>query len=591
MRHWYLFIPGLALVMVLVSLNGVLGTPRGLRTPEPLSETTLVESPPEVDLPADPVSCPGLADLLRPRISRIASRAVRFRSQESRRIYKDLRRFYENREYEPAWILGSGEFPMAANLLEKIRRGTEHGLNPEHYPVAEIESTLGRQSETDPSALVETDIILSHLFLTFASHLSRGRVNPKELETPWHLKRESKDLAAALEEGLATADIEQVLDDLAPKTTAYLALGQALQKLREESAEGWPQVGDTLATNRGFSLHEVSRYLKAVGDLPLGPDPVSLHRDSVLIEGVRVFQTRQGLDPDGIIGPMTLAEMQISVKQRVQTLIVNMERHRWIPEDMGSHVLVNVPKFELEVRNGETAAMKMQVITGTKRTPTPVFADQIEFMEINPQWHVPRSIATEEILPKILEDPGYLTAKNFTVLDVSTGMVIHPDSVTWAEVDSSNSSYRFRQEPGGGNPLGAIKFLFPNPFSVYLHDTSNPQLFDRTERAFSHGCVRIEKPMSFAEFLMQEDPKWSREQIETVAQSGKRRWVKLPSPVPVYLVYLTAGIEAEGKIGFRRDIYGRDATLADALNEYRSPYQTPPPPPEPDQELANSGIE
>jgi murein L,D-transpeptidase YcbB/YkuD len=297
--------------------------------------------------------------------------------------------------------------------------------------------------------------------------------------------------------------------------------------------------------------------------------------DDILAAGVANFQRRNGLTPDGVIGPKTIAQMRVTAAQRVRTVILNLERWRWLPDTLAvRHVMVNIPSYDLEVREDGRVVLAMRVITGTKDTPTPFFQESIRHLEINPAWHVPESIASAEILPKVQLDSDYLLSENISVFDTA-GKRVDPEQVEWKSLDAASLPYRFRQEPGAENPLGSIKFLFPNQWSVYLHDTPNTKLFKKDYRALSHGCIRIERPLDMAEYLLRGQTSWTKEDLVEFVKSGKRRWIDLKNPMPIYIVHFTAFSEPDGSLDFRPDLYGRDALLENAMRSYVSAW-TPP---------------
>lgn len=499
-------------------------------------------------------------------------------SRETRLTWNDLVRFYRGRGYEPAW-LSRGRYPMARDLLDAVAGAEDHGLDLAAYPLGELSRALDENVPGEIENKLEFDVFLTHLFLTYGRHLGQGRIDPTSLEDEeWHLPRNRFDYAGTLQNALVANQVGAALAALAPHDPEYRALQMELARLREDSVRGWPEIpkmrkaalGDTAS-----GLREVRVFLGTVGDLPPGPAADPEVFDPQLEQGVQAFQRHHGLKADGVIGPHTLAQMRVPPAERLRTVLYNLERRRWMPRSLGTdYAYVNVPNYELRIFEGGETALVLRTITGAKDTPTPTFQDEIEYMELNPDWHVPMSIASEELLPKIQEDPAYLASQNIDVLDAE-GAVVHPDSISWTGVLPESLGYRFRQAPGSLNPLGSIKFLFPNPYSVYLHDTNNTRLFEREDRALSHGCVRTEKPLTLATYLLRNDPRWPREEIEAKVQTGKRSQIRLQKPLPIVLVYLTAFLEEDGKVGYRQDVYERDARLGEALAEYRSPYQLP----------------
>ena len=248
-----------------------------------------------------------------------------------------------------------------------------------------------------------------------------------------------------------------------------------------------------------------------------------------------------------------------------------MERWRWLPRDRGAtHIVVNIPAFRLDVWEGDQVALSMRVVVGKKDTPTPIFHDAMTHVVFSPYWNVPPTIAKGETLPSALEDPSFLQRTNMEVLD-ARGQVVNPDTIDAGRA----SDYRFRQRPGSGNALGLVKFMFPNEFNVYLHDTPADSLFARASRSFSHGCVRVEEPQALAEYLLKDRAEWTRETIAAAMHAGEERTVTLREPVPVYIGYWTVDVTHDGKAAFMPDVYGLDARQAAALSERRA-RATPP---------------
>jgi len=281
--------------------------------------------------------------------------------------------------------------------------------------------------------------------------------------------------------------------------------------------------------------------------------------DEELMDAIKQFQREHGLNEDGIPGTETLAAMNVPLSERVRQLELNLERWRWLPEQLGeTHVLVNVPTFELTAVEAGQTALKMRVVTGTQRTPTPIFHSAIETVVLSPYWNVPRSILQGEVRPGLAKDPGYLRRKNMEVL--RNGKLVDLGSVSLKD-----PSVRVRQRPGPGNSLGNVKFLFPNEFNVYLHDTPSDSLFARAERSLSHGCVRLEKPFEMARWVLQHDPEWTDENIQAAMDSGRERHVRLATQIPVYIVYQTAWVNDDGMLVFAKDLYGHDSRQAQTL--------------------------
>ena len=310
--------------------------------------------------------------------------------------------------------------------------------------------------------------------------------------------------------------------------------------------------------------------LQLTGDLAADAQghPQSRYDDDVH-RAVRRFQQRHGLPANGIVDEQTRAVLNIPVQERIRQILANLERARWLPDDLGDpHVLVNLADFALHVTERGRDVLRMRVVIGDPETITPVFSDKISYIEINPYWNVPRSIAVKEKLPVLKRNPGALKAQNIRLLGPG-GEEIDPATINWSAVNANNFNYRLRQDPGERNALGRIKFMFPNPYGVYLHDTPSRALFRRQVRAFSHGCIRIEKPIELATFLLRDKEGWGRARIlQTIAQ-GNNRAIVLRNPVSVHLVYLTAWLDGEGETQFRDDHYNLDAPLVAAVDAAR----------------------
>jgi murein L,D-transpeptidase YcbB/YkuD len=275
------------------------------------------------------------------------------------------------------------------------------------------------------------------------------------------------------------------------------------------------------------------------------------------------------LDPDGAVGAGTLEAINVSSEDRVRQLEVNLERWRWLPEDLGSrHILVNIAGFSVFVVEGEARVMEIRAVVGRQYRQTPVFSSRMTYLVLSPFWHVPPTIAALDKLPEIKKDPGYVAAQRMVLLDASTNQPVNVLSVDWDAMTGSafNQEYRLRQDPGPNNALGDVKFMFPNPHNVYLHDTPSRELFARAERGFSSGCIRVEHPLELAEYLLKGDPRWTREGIRAAVDRRVETTVTLPEPIPVHIQYWTAWVGEGGELNFRRDLYSRDASVREALS-------------------------
>ena len=492
---------------------------------------------------------------------------------------KVLPRFYRQRGYTLAWTTRQGPSPQADALVAAIAGAEQEGLRSRDYQIDIIEPMMAdlRKSWSEgvvPTAglRVDLDLLLTDAFLVYGSHLLSGRVDPEKIYNEWFAAKRYQDLSKVLQVALETGSVGETLQSLRPKHRGYERLKQALARYRDLEAQGpWPAVpdGPNLAKgDRGERVAALRKALLASGDLPPGAEPAGDLFDEPLGEAVVKFQKRNGLEADGTVGRATRRALNTPPEGRIRQLELNLERWRWLPADLGRrHVSVNIAAYALEVVEDEQTVLSMKVVVGKNYLRTPVFSGKMTYVEINPYWNVPESIALEEILPKVRKNPGYLKKEKIRVFSVSKGKAteVRASDVKWSELGENNFPYRLRQDPGPLNPLGKIKFMFPNKYGVYLHDTSQPELFDRTRREFSHGCIRIEKPLDMAQYVLRGDSKWPLDNVRAAIDSETTWVVNLPEPIAVHVLYWTAWVDEDGTVEFREDIYQRDETLDQAI--------------------------
>jgi murein L,D-transpeptidase YcbB/YkuD len=445
--------------------------------------------------------------------------------------------FYTRRQFGQAWSAGDRD-----ELLAAISDAASDGLDPADYHLASITGTSDAEGR---------DLLLTDAFLLLASHLLSGRVDPESIEPTWCLTPRANDLVAALETALEQHEVRATIARMAPTHRDYRALRAALAAYRRIAIAGeWPRLdaGRSLRLgDRGAPIMQLRARLVASGDLPQSSEDFDRSVDTA----VRRFQGLHGLAADGVVGPRTRAELNISVADRVRQLELNLERWRWLPSSLGDpHALVNIPAFSLEVMEHDRPVISMRIVVGKEYQRTPIFSGAITQVILSPDWNVPNSIATKELWPKQRRTPGFLRREHIEVLPGG----------------------RLRQTPGPWNSLGLIKFNIPNRYGVYLHDTPARHLFEESARAFSHGCMRIEKPVELAAWLLGDRPEWTRDRIVQESQRGIPTTIELKRPLAVHILYWTAFVDGAGELHFSRDIYHRDPRLDAAMRRRPSQF-------------------
>jgi murein L,D-transpeptidase YcbB/YkuD len=493
--------------------------------------------------------------------------------------------FYERRLYRPAWSDERGPTRLADDLIDALRRADLEGLRSEDYHLHVIEAVLAavrvdakRGPALAPDRWAELDLLLTDAFLVYGAHLLAGRVNPETLRPEWVSNRRTADIAVVLEAALASGNVAATLDGLDPPEVGYRRLREALARYRRVAeAGGWPAMpeGATLrAGDRGAAVSALRQRLRLEEGLVAAARGQNEDLfDVELEETLEKFQRRHGLTADGVVTSATRTELNVAVERRVEQLELNLERWRWLPKDLGRrHIIVNIAAFELKVMDGDSVVLSMRVVVGRPFDRTPVLSDTMRYLVLNPYWHVPSTIATTELLPKLKRDPSYLARYKLRVFPSARldALEVDPATVNWSTITASNFPYVLRQDPGPRNALGRMKFMFLNKYNVYLHDTPAHPLFEETQRDFSHGCIRLQHPIDLAVYLLRDDPQWDRDAILAALDDAEDRSVALPEPMPIHLLYWTAWADPDGTIQFRRDIHDRDAPLFTAL-------RTPPP--------------
>jgi len=479
-----------------------------------------------------------------------------------------LEAVYAPRNFDPIWLKDKKLAPSAEAVLATLSEAAQHGLVVKDYHVDEINARLKSEEWSEKVVL---DLLITDGFMRYVADLKVGRVSPRQLKGEKYQRQQMVDPAEIVSQTLAAPDTKAYLASLPPASPVYHGLVKVLATLRaQQAAGGWPQLPDGPKLESGKSSDRIVKLrqrLAASGELGQAAPEGRLY-DPALVAAVKAFQIRHGLEADGVIGRNTRNVFNETVETRINQVLANMERLRWQPPQFGErYIIVNVPAFELTAFDNGQPALHMSTITGRPARKTPIFSDNIRYLEFNPNWHVPPTIVKEDILPHLREDPTYaLEHKNVRIYQ--DGVEIDPTTVDWKHVGVHD--YRMRAPPGPRNPLGTVKFMFPNPFDVYLHDTSEPNLFKEDVRALSSGCVRVADPAALTNWILSTKTGWSDEKRLKILESGKQTRVELPAPVPVYLIYVTAWLGADALPVFRSDIYSYDSELAAAINDVES---------------------
>jgi murein L,D-transpeptidase YcbB/YkuD len=514
---------------------------------------TLIPVAGDVDAASPAVTSPEIAEELRGFLA--AQGSPHFvEDDRAAELWKAVQTFYRDRGYAPVWIDAEGLTPGGQALVRTISAAGGEGLPVERYDPRLL---VGQAPHVIPAAVGETpadrraklDVALTWAFLRYAADVTSGTVDPRGSTSLWRSTPQGIDAAALLDQAVREDAPARVLEAARPAHPQYAALSDALVRYRRlASAGGWPMLpaGARLRPGRPSPHTAALRArLQASGDF--GGVGMGHVYDTPLVKAVKVFERRHGLKADGIVDEATLAALNVPVEDRIRQIELNLERWRWqdwSPE--GRSILVNVPTFELHAYDGGRQALTMRVVAGKGDSPTPVFAETMQHVVFSPHWNVPPNILETEILPAVRRNPGYLARHNMEMVRTESG------------------GLAVRQRPGPGNSLGLVKFLFPNPFHVYLHDTPQDSLFTRDRRAFSHGCVRVEKPEALARFVLRGTD-WDDASIARAMRSGRERFVALEEEIPVTIAYFTAWVDPDGTVRFGPDVYRHDVAQAGLL--------------------------
>ena len=471
--------------------------------------------------------------------------------------------FYFERDYEPFWMENKKRLE---SLSRSLGQASSHGLPKSRYPLEELSQGIFENELTQKAKL---ELMATEAFLLFAQDLSGGILNPNMIDININVvpyRRDTNVLLASLTESL---DVDLFFDDLFYSSNEYNALVSELGKLREISRNGsW---GDLVPTDVplevGMTHDNVTFLRKRLSKMgyPVYQTHLRLF-DEQLNAAVKKFQEYHGLNPDGVFGKRSIEAINVPPKTRLVQVLVNLERMRWNNQDRGTeYVLVNQPNFQAYFRSGNQKVWQSRVVIGLPSNQTAEFNDTMTHMVVNPTWHVPKSIAVDEYLPLIQSDPNFLNDNEMVLMVRGTDTIIDSSLIDMQAFTPDNFPFLIKQIPSNINALGLVKFMFPNKFSIYMHDTPMKDLFFKDERTFSHGCIRLQEPFEFAYSLLRDQEADPENKFQEVLQNEEESYINLSRKIPVYITYRTAFLDDFGQVHYRADVYGRDALVYMAL--------------------------
>ena len=495
----------------------------------------------------------------------------------AKRVTAKINQLYKNKSYQSQWLFDQAPSSLYYSVINTLKKADQFGLTPEDYDVTSIEerlNTVYKNRSTSMSEIADLDIHISEMYFLFTTHLLEGKVRSAgNGRNVW--KRPGKAVTMAdvtfLIETTNSTQFDENIQKMQPTDVQYARLQKALSQYQSLARSIQANMAPAISVPRKIAPAESSvaipliRQKLSLLDLKVYPMPFdstsgtmdSLYYDPELVYGIKLFQLRHGLEPDGIIGDKTLKFLNQPIKDMVDVIALNMDRLRWSSGNYGdNYILVNVPEYKLRVYENQNMELEMKVIVGSAQTATPIFADELEHIVFSPTWTVPVSIIKREIIPNLRANPEYYSNKNFAFY--KNNVEIDPLFEPWDSAALNPYQYRVVQNPGPDNSLGTVKFMMPNNMSVYLHDTPNHRLFSKQYRALSHGCVRLAEPALFAEYLLRDQKGWTAERINKAMNDSIPSTIHLRKHYDVHIEYRTAWVDDNGTLNLREDIYGHD---------------------------------
>ena len=479
-----------------------------------------------------------------------------------------LERLYSLRGFQPLWTNSK----VVDELITAVEESAADGLLPSDYHLTHIRE-FAAHPPLSSEEMAQYDLLLTKSFLTLASHLRYGKVDPVRLDSSWNINevKNFSSLDETLRRAIEQESVTLIVKELRPQDANYDLLKKGLARYQAIARYGgWPVLSAGPTMKPGFRdsrIVALKQRLKVSGDFFGRVADSSTIYSQEIVEAVKRFQKRSGLDADGSVGVATLRVMNIPVEHRIEQIRVNLERYRWFLHDIEpTCILVNIAGYSLQYFENGRYRWGTRVIVGQPLRETPVFKATMEHIVFNPKWVVPATILAKDVLPALHKDHSYLKKKQLRVVG-DDGSTVNPDSVDWSHYSATNLPYRLQQRSGDKGALGRIKFLMPNRHTIYLHDTPTKELFDKTGRAFSSGCIRVQNPSELARLVLHDSLNWSSAKIQEVIAQGKTRTVVIPKKIPVLLLYLTTVPSGE-ELQFRDDIYNRDYKVLKLLNKH-----------------------
>lgn len=489
-------------------------------------------------------------------------------SQNTKLTSDRTREFYAARNGLPAWWNGNGWTEHAVTALETLQNAAHEGLRPSDYPATEM---ILENAVTSPDVIAAQDVLLTDSILSFIRHLKVGRIAPSDVDSDIHMAPPVFDAVSALEDGLQSNDFTAWITSLAPDNKEYFLLRKALADYRARvSKSDWPILPEGKKFEPGSTdprVRILRRQLVLHGLLRADLFGGAAF-DQDVADAVKAFQERLGLDADGIVGPITRLALNVSNQDRIRQIELNMERARWLsPDRLDRYVYVNLASFNLTAYDNDVPVLESAIIIGRDARKTPVFSDRIVNLVLAPTWTVTPTIARLDLLPKLKKDPSYLQTKGIRVFSDWSATAVEVDQTTidWANMRPNAIPFKFRQDPGPLNALGGVRFSLTNDFFIYLHDTPDRNLFSKSRRSFSSGCIRVKEVLALAMFALNGDANWPIDRVQKAMEGPETKVVKLSKPLPVLITYSTAWVDDSGLLQFRDDVYGRDKRLSEKL--------------------------